>query len=176
MRSNVEEGCGPFYGKYRGTVINPIDVTGLGRVQVSVTDVLGDNRQAWAMPAAPWAGKGVGFFAIPPEGASVWVEFERGDPDYPIWSGCFWEKGQEPAGTGPLAALKTVLKTDLFNLLIDHNPAAPSFLLEMKVGGAAGTAKIEAAATGMTISCAGSTIAFGADGVSINNTNLKILK
>ena len=27
---------------------------------------------------------------IPPIGAGVWVEFEQGDPDYPIWVGCFW--------------------------------------------------------------------------------------
>ena len=76
-----------FYGKYRGEVVNPLDPSGLGRVQVSVPDVMGDGRMAWAMPCLPGAGPGVGFFAIPPVGAKVWVEFERGDPDYPIWSG-----------------------------------------------------------------------------------------
>jgi hypothetical protein len=172
----VEEGCPPFFGKYRGTVKNPIDVTGKGRVQVSVPDVLGDSTLAWAMPASPYAGPGIGFFSVPPEGASVWVEFERGEPDFPIWSGCFWETGQEPAGRGPLAALQTLLKTDLFTLKVDHNPTAAGFVLEMNVGGAAGIAKIEAAATGMTISCAGNTIELGPDGVSINKTNLKVFK
>ena len=172
----MEEGCGPFYGKYRGTVTNPIDTTGLGRVQVSVPDVLGDGTFAWAMPAAPYAGPGVGFFSVPPKDASVWVEFERGDPDAPIWSGCFWEKGQEPAGTGALAPLQMLLKTDLFTLQVDHNPSAPTLLLEMNVGGAAGIARIEATASGMTIGCAGNTIELARDGVSINKTNLKILK
>jgi len=27
---------------------------------------------------------------VPPIGAGVWVEFEQGDPDFPIWSGCRW--------------------------------------------------------------------------------------
>ena len=52
------------------------------------------------MPCAPFAGSGVGFFALPPVGANVWVEFEGGDPDYPIWSGCFWGAGEVPAHAG----------------------------------------------------------------------------
>jgi len=41
--------------------------------------------------------QGVGLFFLPPKGANVWVEFEGGDPDYPIWSGCFWSDGEVPA-------------------------------------------------------------------------------
>jgi hypothetical protein len=172
----MDEECKTFFGKYRGTVENPVDLQGLGRVQVSVPDVLGRGKLDWAMPAAPYAGKGLGFFAIPPKGASVWVEFERGDPDYPIWSGCFWAAGEEPAGKGPTAIFKTLLLTDKASLQIDNNPLAPSFSLEVEVGGAAGTAKIEAGPAGMTISCAGNTIELAADGVSINKTNLKVMK
>jgi hypothetical protein len=32
----------------------------------------------------------MGVYFVPPPGAGVWVEFEHGDPDYPIWSGCRW--------------------------------------------------------------------------------------
>jgi len=31
----------------------------------------------------------MGLFALPSVGAGVWIEFEHGDPDYPIWSGCW---------------------------------------------------------------------------------------
>ncbi|MEZ4769135.1 MAG: phage baseplate assembly protein V [Caldilineales bacterium] len=31
----------------------------------------------------------MGLFAVPPVGANVWIEFEAGDPDYPIWAGGF---------------------------------------------------------------------------------------
>jgi uncharacterized protein involved in type VI secretion and phage assembly len=30
----------------------------------------------------------MGAYMVPPIGAGVWVEFEKGDPDYPVWVGC----------------------------------------------------------------------------------------
>jgi hypothetical protein len=33
--------------------------------------------------------------ALPPVGAGVWIEFEQGNPDYPIWSGCWWGSAAE---------------------------------------------------------------------------------
>ena len=82
-----------YYGKYRGKVENNIDPQLMGRIQVSCPAVLGSGRMSWAMPCAPYAGPGIGFFAIPPKDAHVWVEFEGGNTDYPIWSGCFWALG-----------------------------------------------------------------------------------
>jgi hypothetical protein len=86
-----------FFGKYRGVVTNNKDPLVLGRIEVSVPGILGSGRNSWALPCTPFAGKDVGFFAIPPIGANVWVEFEAGDPDFPIWSGCFWGTDQMPA-------------------------------------------------------------------------------
>ena len=80
------------YGKYRGQVASNADPANRGRLQVSVPALLGDQL-VWAMPCAPYAGNGVGLFALPPVGTGVWVEFEGGDLDYPIWSGCFWADG-----------------------------------------------------------------------------------
>jgi len=85
-----------FFGKYRGRVLDNRDPLHLGRLSVSVPDVLGD-AMGWALPCVPFAGPGIGFLALPPVGANVWVEFEAGDPDHPIWSGCFWSPGQLPA-------------------------------------------------------------------------------
>lgn len=79
-----------FYGKYRGTVVNNLDPMQLGRIQVMVPDVLGLSVSSWAMPCVPIAGKQQGMFVLPQIGAGVWVEFEQGEPDYPIWVGCFW--------------------------------------------------------------------------------------
>ncbi len=78
-----------FYGKYRGTVVNNIDPLQIGRIQVSVSDV-NLIPATWAMPCVPYAGVQAGAFMTPPIGSGVWVEFERGDPDYPIWVGGFW--------------------------------------------------------------------------------------
>lgn len=165
--------CPTFYGKYRGEVVNPIDPSGLGRVQVSVPDVLGDGRMAWAMPCLPGAGPGVGFFAIPPVGAKVWVEFERGDPDYPIYSGGFWGLGDTPAPMGPLQPLTRVWAGDNFRIEVLDVPGAATLTISLST--AAGDAVIEASATAMTLSFGGAKIALSMDGVTINDGNLKVL-
>lgn len=79
-----------FYGKYRGLVVENIDPEQIGRVLVQVPDVLGETPSSWAMPCVPAAGIQSGCFIVPPIGSQVWVEFEQGDPDYPIWTGGFW--------------------------------------------------------------------------------------
>jgi len=86
---------GNFYGKYRGTVINNVDPMQMGRLMVQVPDVSNVLPSTWAMPCAPFAGSQSGSVAVPPAGASVWVEFEQGDSDYPIWTGCFWGSSAE---------------------------------------------------------------------------------
>jgi hypothetical protein len=46
----------------------------------------------------------------------VWVEFEGGDPSYPIWVGCFWADGQLPDASD--AAIK-IWKTQSLTLRLD---------------------------------------------------------
>jgi hypothetical protein len=87
-----------FYGKYRGKVVENIDPLFLGRIIADVPAV-SPLPTSWAMPCVPYAGMEVGFYAIPPVDANVWIEFEGGDIDNPIWTGCFWEEGQIPLGT-----------------------------------------------------------------------------
>lgn len=84
------EGIKRYYGKYRGTVINNLDPEQRGRIMAMVPDVLGLTPSSWALPCVPIAGKQEGIFAIPQIGSGVWMEFEQGDPDYPIWTGGFW--------------------------------------------------------------------------------------
>lgn len=78
-----------FYGKYRGIVVNNVDPMQIGRIQVSIPGV-NITPSSWAMPCAPAGGLQYGFFTVPLIGAGVWVEFEQGDPDFPIWAGCYW--------------------------------------------------------------------------------------
>ena len=86
-----------FFGKYRGKVESNVDPKKLGRLQVSCPAVFGEGTLSWAMPATPYAGSQVGLFLVPPNGSNIWVEFEGGDPSYPIWSGCCWGEGEVPA-------------------------------------------------------------------------------
>jgi len=86
---------GQFLGKYRGMVLNNVDPMQQGRLQVQVPDVAGLAPTSWAMPCVPVAGINMGMLALPLIGSGVWVEFEQGDPDYPIWVGCFWGSASE---------------------------------------------------------------------------------
>jgi uncharacterized protein involved in type VI secretion and phage assembly len=93
----------PYFGKYRGIVTNNDDPQQIGRIMVQVPDVLGTNPSAWALPCVPAAGFGSGVFVVPPIGSSVWVEFEGGRIDLPIWTGGFWPSAAEvpAAASGP---------------------------------------------------------------------------
>ena len=118
-----------YYGKYRGQVIDNNDPMQLGRIKVNVPPVLGEGRMSWAMPCVPYGGPGVGIFAIPPVGANVWVEFEGGDTDHPIWSGCFWVRGEVPA-TPPVEDLK-VLKTGSATITLDDTQGSGELRIEI---------------------------------------------
>ncbi|WP_437779040.1 phage baseplate assembly protein V [Sorangium sp. So ce1097] len=96
-----------YFGKYRGKVVDNGDATHRGRLLVTVPAVLG-ALEVWAMPCVPYAGKGVGFLALPEPGTGVWIEFEGGDPSYPIWTGCFWGDDEAPEkGDAKIKVLRT---------------------------------------------------------------------
>lgn len=121
-----------FLGKFRGKVVDTRDPLQLGRIRAKVPDVYGDEESGWALPALPYAGKGVGLFLLPPADALVWIEFEQGDPEYPIWTGCFWASGEPPIT--PAVAEKKLLKTDGATLTIDDTPGAGGVTIETSAG------------------------------------------
>ncbi|GHJ35075.1 phage baseplate assembly protein V [Streptomyces sp. TS71-3] len=84
-----------FLGKFRGRVADNNDPLHLGRLKVSVPDVLGDEQSTWALPCLPFTGPQAGHFAVPHEGSGVWVEFEQGDPSFPVWTGCWYGADDE---------------------------------------------------------------------------------
>jgi hypothetical protein len=101
---------GRFFGKYRGLVKDNKDPTGRGRLKVIVPAVMGDE-QVWALPCTPYAGNNIGLYVMPEPDTGVWIEFEAGDPSYPIWVGCFWADGQVPKnerGTQAAPSLKII--------------------------------------------------------------------
>lgn len=102
-----------FFGKYRGTVLQNLDPMQLGRIQVIVPDVSGLLPTSWAMPCFPITGKQMGAYWVPQIGSGVWVEFEQGNPDYPIWVGGFFGRAAE-----------------LPTLALAGNPVSPSILLQ----------------------------------------------
>jgi uncharacterized protein involved in type VI secretion and phage assembly len=152
------------FGKYRGTVVNTIDPELRARLQAIVPDVLGTQPTTWAMPAAPYAGREAGFVALPPVGAGVWIEFERGDPDFPIWSGGWWGL----AGELPLSAAQPGV-----NQITLVTPGRQSVIISDIPGPAGGVSLRTASGARITVSDTGIVIDNG-QGASITLTGNQV--
>jgi hypothetical protein len=92
MTDDMQRHAGKFYGKYSGVVIrNDDDKDNTGRIVVKVPSVFGTDAEVTARPCVPY-----GYFFIPPVGSKVWVEFEAGHTDYPLWVGTWYPQGTAP--------------------------------------------------------------------------------
>jgi uncharacterized protein involved in type VI secretion and phage assembly len=163
------------YGKYRGTVINVEDPMRMGRIMAEVPQVYGMLPSTWAMPCVSFAGIQSGEWAVPPLGAGVWMEFEQGDPNYPIWTGGYWGSAAEPPAMAQLAPATVnhyVLQTTLQNTLQISDLPGPTggILLKTTTG-----AMISINDIGITISNGkGATIVMAGPAVTINAGALTI--
>ena len=148
----TDAGIAPLFGKYRGTVVNNIDPLQIGRLQASVPDVAGFVPGTWAAPCLPLAGINAGMFTVPAVGSGVWIEFERGDADFPIWVGGYWGSAAEVpvlarAVTPGLGGI--TLQTPLKNGIVISDVPGPSggILIQTTTG-----AMISVSDTGIIIS------------------------
>ena len=142
----------PLYGKYRGTVMNNVDPLMIGRIQATVPDVGGLVPGSWAMPCLPLSGINAGIFTVPAVGSGVWIEFERGDPDYPIWVGGYWGSAAEVpllAKAVPPGVPGITLQTPLKNGIVISDVPGPTggILIQTATG-----AMISVSDTGIIIS------------------------
>ena len=154
-------------GKFRGVVVDNNDPNQLGRLTARVPDVFGDETSGWALPATPYAGDGVGLYLIPPVGASVWIEFEHGDPEYPIWSGCFWAGGEVPAS--PASPDVKVLKTTAGTITINDASGAAGITIETADG-----KKIVMDSGGIEITVGQAVVKLSGPTVSVNSGALEV--
>jgi uncharacterized protein involved in type VI secretion and phage assembly len=118
-----------YFGIYRGTVVNNVDPMLLGRIMASVPDVTSVIPSTWAMPCVPLAGKQMGTFMVPQIGAGVWIQYEAGDPDRPVWTGGWWGNPAEVpvlALAGPPGDPNIVLQTTLQNTVVISDLPGPT--------------------------------------------------
>lgn len=129
-----------YFGKFRGTVINVVDPEQRGRIQAMVPDVSGFALSSWALPAFPIGGIQQGMFSLPIQGSGVWIEFEQGNLDYPIWTGIFYGSAAEVpvmAHLVPPEVPGIVLQTVLQNgLLISDLPGPTGGIMLRTTAGA----------------------------------------
>jgi uncharacterized protein involved in type VI secretion and phage assembly len=137
--------------------------------------VLGLSISSWAMPCMPITGPQMGVYVVPTIGAGVWVEFEGGDPDYPIWAGGFWGSAAEvPAlalapsiPASPNIVLQTIGQN---TIVVSDVPGTGGIMLKSTTG-----AMILVNDVGITISNGkGATIVMAGPTVTINNGALVV--
>ena len=163
---------GEFFGKYRGIVSDNQDPLMIGRVRARVPDVTGDDECGWATPCAPFGGSQTGFFAIPTVGAGVWIEFEHGDPDYPIWSGCWWGSAADlpPLLLAPPYQKVIIQSAGGQSITLDDTPGIGGITLETSGG-----QKMTFSALGIEIDNGqGATIMLSEIAVNVNDGALEV--
>lgn len=150
----------PYWGKYRGTVINNIDPDMRGRLLCMVPDVQSLIPTTWCEPCTPLAGPTgppMGVYMVPPIGAGVWVEFEQGDPNFPIWVGCRW---------GSTADIPSLAKSGL--------PVSPSIVLQTAGQNMVVISDLPGPAGGILIQSGATTLSISQTGVSITAPKVEI--
>lgn len=157
LQQIAEERRTRFFGKYRGQVTDVLTGQDLGKLEVSVPDVLADQR-AVAWPCVPFAGDQHGLVAIPETGDNVWIEFEGGDPSQPIWVGCWWDAGGVPSPGD--AKVRSWITTGGLVLALDDDQKQLSL---QHPGGAS----ITLTSDGITLSAGSSSITLNAQGITL---------
>lgn len=90
------ESLGKFYSVYRGYVVDNFDPDGLNRLKVIVPTISKSPLVNWAYQKSCYSGDNYGIQILPEQGALVWVEFDHGNPKYPIWQHGHYLKDQKP--------------------------------------------------------------------------------
>jgi len=129
------------YGKYRGIVVDTLDPEERGRIRAIVPDI-GSAPLSWALPCLPGAGVDAGLFVLPPVGAPVWIEFERGDMDFPVWTGGYWDGADVPLRAGQSTSIWS-----LGPLRIELSQAPGAERIELSCG----ETRITLSAAGVTV-------------------------
>jgi phage baseplate assembly protein gpV len=161
----VERTGATYFGKYRGIVTDVDDPNNQCRIRATVPAVLGDHACGWALPAAPFAGDGHGVVMLPKVGSGVWIEFEAGRLDNPIWSGAWWASGERPNPQG--AAVRVIVSEHGHKVVLDDEGD------ELKLVHGSGP-EIKITATEIVLTCGACEIKISNQDISLNNGLIKV--
>ena len=161
----VERVGATYFGKYRGIVTDVDDPSNQCRIRAKVPAVLGDQACGWALPAAPFAGDGHGMVMLPQVGSGVWIEFEAGRLDNPIWSGAWWASGQRPDPQG--ARVRVIVSEKGHKLVLDDEAD------EVKLVHGGGP-EIKLTGSEIVLTCGSCEIKISKENISLNNGLIKV--
>lgn len=140
-----------FDGIYAATVLSNVDPQQQGRLLLSIPDVLAFMPSTWAQPCLPLSGPtgpAMGAYFVPLLGTGVWVMFEHGDVNRPVWIGCrIGSTADVPpmALAAPPGLPALVLQSITQDKLIISNAPGQGITLETAQGPAGPSIKVTAA-------------------------------
>jgi phage baseplate assembly protein gpV len=161
----VERLGSTYFGKYRGIVTDVSDPQNMCRIRARVDSLLDGQETGWAMPASPFAGDGHGFVMLPKVGSGVWIEFEAGSLDNPIWSGGWWASGQRPDPQGD--QVRVIVSESGHQVVLDDAAG------EVKIVHSGGP-EIKMTATEVTITVGPCELKISTTDISLNNGLVKV--
>jgi uncharacterized protein involved in type VI secretion and phage assembly len=153
-----------FFGKYRGVVTDVDEAT--FRIKAKLSGVLGDQTTGWARACVPFAGKNIGMAFLPAVGSGVWIEFEGGDVSYPIFTGSYWNDGENPAQA--TSKVRVIITQGGAQILLSDDPK------QITVTDNDGN-KIVLDSSGVTVSKGSQQVAVGDSSVSVNSGALEVM-
>ena len=154
-----------YFGKYRGIVQDNNDPDNLGRIKAKVPEVYGDEQiSPWAWPAVPFAGDNRGLVLLPEVEDRVWIEFEAGDTNSPIWTGCWWRNGIPASGNINSRVLVT---SGGHQVILDDGNQKLQLIHS-------GGAEISMTNNDITLKIGATKIVLSSSGVDINNGAFKV--
>lgn len=119
------------YGKHKAVVVNINDPHKSGRIQVYCPSIYGRNSSPWCTPCVPVAGDNFGDFCLPKLEEAVWIEFENGDINKPIYTGGWYDPDSAPIDDYEEAADQRVISFG--NVRITFKDGVLQFKVEDKV-------------------------------------------
>jgi hypothetical protein len=156
-----------YFGKYRGIVTSVNDPNNQCRIKARVEGLLNGEETGWALPVAPFAGNGHGMVMLPAVGSGVWIEFEAGQLNAPLWSGAWWAEGQRPDPQG--AKVRVIVSEKGHKVILDDEKN------ELKlVHGSSSGPEITLSDNEIVLTCGACEIKISNDNISLNNGQIKI--
>ena len=155
-----------YFGKYRGIVTDNNDPEKLCRIMAQVPAVMGEIAVGWALPAFPFAGDGHGQVMLPEIGSAVWIEFEAGNLDFPIWSGGFFLQSQsppDPKGVG----VRVIVSRNQHQVVLDDES-------DKVIVKHSGGATIEMSATELSLTIGANKMVMSLTSITFNDGVVKI--
>lgn len=158
VAQEIEAGESKYFGKYRGKV-DEVDYK-TGYLTAFVPKVYGENLPSpKAAPCVPYAGKKYGMAFLPKKDDGVWIEFEAGNKEDPIWSGFWWAdnemaddtKKEDVRGIVTKEKLKFIMDDANKTIILEHPSGSKIELGDKKIILEVKKQKIEISSSSITL-------------------------